>query len=223
MFNHITPAKPFIDLETTTIDGSRWYVSPDGTFPSVTTVLSRGEKPWLEAWRNRIGHENATQETERAAARGTAIHEMCEQYLLNTDVQEIRTGKHAIQVRLFNQIRMALVKSVDNIRAQEVALWSKTLRLAGRTDCIAEYHGKLSIIDFKTSKRVKGEDYIQDYFLQSTAYALMYNEMFNENIEDIVIIITSEDGLMPTVFTKKIAPYIAPLMERIEKFNSEQT
>ena len=220
MFNYVTPTITYPEPQTTTINGSRWYITPDGTFPSVTTMLSYEVKPWFEQWKSRVGAKEARKESDRASIRGTAVHKMCELYLQNKDPDDIMRGQQRDYIRLFNQIKMALNKRINNIRAQELALWSKTLNLAGRTDCIAEYDGKLSVIDFKTAKNVKGEETVQDYFLQSTAYALMYHEMYGERIDNIVVIITAGTGLMPTVFIKQIDPYIEPLIIRSDKFLS---
>jgi genome maintenance exonuclease 1 len=95
---------------------------------------------------------------------------------------------------LFNLIKPAL-DNIDNITAIETPLWSKILGLAGRTDCIAEYNGKLSIIDFKASTKEKRKQDIENYFLQATAYALMYQERTGVIIENFVILIACEDGL----------------------------
>ena len=97
-------------------------------------------------------------------------------------------------------------------------MFSKQLKLAGTTDCIAEYNGVLSIIDFKTSNNNKPESMIQDYFKQCTAYAIMYNELYGETIENIVILMTVEKGMVPLVFQKPIDAYIEPLLRDIKIF-----
>lgn len=219
MFTYKVDTPEFQDISTVTKKGSRWYNTPNGPYPSVTTILSHGgDKQWLADWRNMLGPKKADKESKRCADRGTAVHEMCELFLMNKDVDEVVRGRQREHVALFNQIRMALRK-IDQIRAQEVALWSDQFKIAGRVDCIAEYNGTLSVIDFKTSNGMKDESMIEDYFLQCTAYALMYFELYNEPIEDIVVIITSEKGLMPLVFKRKIDDYVAPLLARVNKFH----
>lgn len=217
MFDYKDDAPNFIDLETTSIKGRRWYKTPGGTYPSVTTILSHGEKKWLKDWQNMLGKKKADKEQKRCADRGSAVHLMCERYLQNDNTDDIIKGQPREYVALFNQIKFAL-KKINNIRAQEVALWSDDFGIAGRVDCIAEYDGKLSIIDFKTSNGLKDESMIGDYFLQCTAYALMYFEQYEEPIEDIVVIITAEKGLMPLVYRRKIDDYVAPLLAKINTF-----
>ncbi len=218
MFTHITPTIPTSDIETTEIKSGRWYITPQGTFPSVTTVLGKKPKPALENWKNMLGPVKAKKETDRCSARGTAVHEMCERYINNVHPEDIIKGHTRDDIKLFNQIKLGLNKHVDNVYTQEVALWSETLMLAGRTDLIAEYDGILSVVDFKTSNNLKEENTIEDYFLQCTAYAIMFNEMFDIHIEDIVVIITTEKGLMPQIYKKKIYDYIDPLVQRIDEF-----
>ena len=217
MFTHLNQIKVH-DINTTTIKGQRWYVAPNGTYPSVTTVLGQKEKPALENWKNMLGPQKAKKETDRAAERGSAVHLMCEKYLNNEDPADIIKGQPREYISLFNQIKFGLNKRVNNIYAQEIALWSDSLMLAGRTDCISEYDGVLSVVDFKTSTNEKKEDYIEDYFIQCTAYALMFNEMYDIPIEDIVVIITSEKGLMPQIYKKKIDDYVEPLIQRLDDF-----
>lgn len=194
----------------------RWYTTPEGNeYASVTTILGHGEKQWLEDWRNMLGEKKADREKKRASERGTAVHEMAEKYLLNEDNPS--KGYKAEHTKLFNQIKMRLNK-VDNIMAQEVALYSDLLRIAGTVDCVAEYEGVLSIIDFKTSNNNKTEDMVEDYFLQCTAYSIAFAEMYGEIIEDIVVLIAVEKGMMPMVFKRNINEFIEPLQQRINTF-----
>lgn len=200
-------------------DGKRWYVTPEGNkYPSMTTVLGHGEKQWLTDWRNMLGHDKAKKETERAAERGTAVHAMMEKFLDNQD--NVTKGHQADHIRRFNQLKYCL-KRVNNIRAMETCLWSDRLRLAGRVDLVAEYDGVLSVIDFKTSNNVKTDDMVQDYFLQCTGYALMFEEIYDIPIDDICILMCVEKGMVPMVWRKKIDDYIKPLLHRINTYYSE--
>ena len=140
---------------------------------------------------------------------------MAERYL-NNEADPTRDQPNEY-VRLFNQLRYGL-KGIDNIRIQEIPLYSDELRVAGRTDCIAEYRGVLSVIDFKTSNGNKDEGMIEDYFLQETFYALAFYEQYGEEIDQIVTIVTVEKGAVPLVFKKPITPYIVPLIKRIAEF-----
>lgn len=215
IFTHLRPP-PFVELDSKTINGQRWYTTPNGVkYASVTTILGIEKKPWLENWKKALGPFKSAKETKRCADRGTSIHCITEKYLKN---QEDPTLNESLSnKKLFNQLKLRL-NNINNIRAQEIPLYSHTLHIAGRVDCVADYDNILSIIDFKTSTNDKLEHMIQDYFLQSTAYALMYDELFDEFIEDIVILIAVEKGIMPLVFKRKIDEYVEPLLRRINKF-----
>lgn len=215
-FNTIGVPHDLGDITRQMRGGQRWYNCPNGqSYPSVTTVLGHGEKPWLTDWRNMLGDKKADAEQKRAAERGTAVHEMAEKYLMNDE--NPTKGYKADHARLFNQLKVRLNK-IDNIRAQELFMYSEQLRLAGTVDCIGEYEGVLSVIDFKTSNNNKNEDMVHDYFLQCTAYAIMYFEHYGEPIEDIVVGIAVEKGMVPMVYKKKIDDYVEPLLQRINTF-----
>lgn len=219
MFTHINTPE-YEELTSRMRRGQRWYKTPEGNeYPSVTTVLGCEPKPAIEAWKQALGNKRAKSEMERCSARGTAVHEMCEFYLNNED--SVTEGRDKTLIRLFNKMKMRL-KKIDNIRVQEVPMYSDTLKIAGRVDCVGEYDGVLSIIDFKTADRPKTEDMIEDYFIQCTAYAIMYSEMFEEAIDDIVVIIAAENGAMPQVFKRKIDDYVKPLLKKIRKFYGDQ-
>ena len=216
MFTHVEiPELPKI-IQKNKVNGKRYYVTPDGNeYPSVTTVLGDKEKPWLEDWRKMLGDNKAKKETKRCADRGTAIHEMAEKYLNNEDFK-LRDYKPEY-VKDFNKLKMKLNK-IDNIRGQEVGLYSDRLKIAGTVDCVAEFDGLLSIIDFKTSTNNKTKDMIDDYFKQCTAYAIAWHERTGEAIEDITIIIAVERSLMPLVYTDKIENWIPALLNDITQF-----
>ena len=216
MFVHLdTPNIP--EIKAKTINGVRHYTTPEGlVYPSVTTVLGQKEKPWLENWRQMLGPQKAAKETKRCAERGNNIHELVERYLKNEDENFIREYNFE-HVRGFNQLKMRLNK-IDNIRAQELAIWSDQLKVAGRVDCVGEYDGVLSIIDFKTSNNNKTDEMVEDYFLQCTAYAIMWFERTGESIEDITILMSVEKGIVPLIFQDKIDKYVKPLLTRIKNY-----
>lgn len=222
MFVHLPlPVLPVLDVQQSAT-GKRFYVTPTGNkYPSITTLLGEKEKPQLTNWRNMLGPQKADKETKRCADRGTAIHEMVEKYLNNQQYPEFTYDYKQEYVSGFNQLRMRLNK-INNIRVQEAALYSNVLKVAGRVDCIGEYEGVLSVIDFKTATKNKERDMIEDYFLQTTAYAIMWHELTNEPIEDIVILIATEKGLAPLVFKEKIDKYVKPLLKRINEYYRKQ-
>ena len=182
-------------------------------------MLGHKEKPFLADWRKMLGDKKADKEMKRCADRGTAVHELIEKYLDNTE--DFTRGYRPDYVKGFNQLKFQLNR-VDNIRLQEAALFSDQLRIAGRVDCIGEYNGVLSVIDFKTSNNNKNKDMIDDYFLQCTFYALAWFELTGEPIEDIVILMTVEKGMVPLVFKEKITNYIAPLLKRIDEYYKDK-
>jgi genome maintenance exonuclease 1 len=212
------PPKSLPDLKSETFpDGKRYYTLEDGTrLPSVTTVLGAQKKAGIMAWRKKVGEEEANRVSRIATGRGTSVHTLCENYLNNDDLGSAMPDA----LEMFLSIKPVLNR-IDNIHYQECALWSKQLEMAGRVDCIGEFDGKLSVIDFKTSKRIKTEAHIEDYFWQTTAYALMYEEMIGTPIDDIVIIMAVEND-QPLVFKQKTSDHIHGLVKAIQYYKEEQ-
>jgi genome maintenance exonuclease 1 len=209
--NIITPA----DITTSETPRGRFYNTPCGPLPSITTVLGSEVKPAIQNWRNALGEAEANRRTKRASDRGSAVHAMIENYLKN-EQQDSSAYSHN-DVAQFNSLRLHLNK-INVVHAQEIPLWSESLGVAGRVDCIGEYNGIPAIIDFKTSNNPKTEAMIQDYFMQTTAYAIMVYEMYGIEISNVVILMAVENDLVPLVFKKQIYPYVEPLQERISKF-----
>jgi len=178
------------------IDG--FYQTPDGTFPSVTSVVGWKKTQFFAQWR-----KNNPKEARRTVNRGVRLHSLLESYVLNTP--DCTKSVDPYTLDLFYQIQSEVDK-IDNIRGVESFLWSKTLGLAGRTDCVAEYDGVLSIIDFKGSTRPKQEKDIENYFLQGTAYAIMWEEMTGQKVDQLVILISCDEGEVQ-VFKKDINQY----------------
>lgn len=192
IFKHLLV--PRSELKTETIDSQRYYLLPDGTrLKSVTTVLSEKlDKTSLLEWRAKVGEEEAKRISTQASRRGTAIHNIAERYVLNEE-KYYSDKEMPINIESFKPIQKVLDKHVDNILGVELPLWSKALGVAGRTDLVAEYDNKASIIDFKTSKKIKKEQWIENYFLQSTIYSMMFERMYSISIPQIVVIITVDD------------------------------
>lgn len=216
MFTYCPP-KPLQDLKSTTFpDGKRYYSLPDGTrLPSVTTVLGAQKKQSIMAWRKRVGEEVANKISKKATGRGTNVHTLCERYLNNKGTGDMMPDAKEMFVALKPELNR-----IDNIWYQEQALWSKQLGMAGRCDCIAEFDGVLSIIDFKTSSKIKTKEMIEDYFAQCTAYSLMLEEMIGTPVDQIVVMMSVEDN-PPLIFIEKTEDHIDGLVEAI-KFYREQ-
>jgi genome maintenance exonuclease 1 len=216
MFNYCPPKEiPKIESQTFP-DGKRYYVTPEGKkLPSVTTVVGAQKKEAIMAWRRRVGDEVANKISRQATSRGTNMHTLCEYYLNNEPKPPGTVMPDAKE--MFISIK-PLLNKINNIHYQEVGLWSSQLGLAGRVDCIGEYEGKLSVIDFKTSKKAKDRDSILDYFWQTTAYALMYEELVGQPIDELVIIMAVQDA-PPLVFREKTQDHIEGLVKAIDFYH----
>jgi len=178
-------------------DGTRVYKTPSGrAYPSVTTVTGLHSAKGIAEWRKRVGNEEANKISGRASARGTRIHSLCESYLRGEP-----TNPDIFDTEMFGSITDWL-SEIDNIHALEDPLYSDYLEVAGTVDCIAEFQGKLSVIDFKTSSKPKDRDDIHNYFMQTAAYAVAFEERTGIPIGRLVIIM-AVDSDDPRLFIEK--------------------
>ena len=215
-FDHVKLNVELPDITTESIKGKRFYVTPEGNkYPSITTVLSDRNKEGIRKWRESVGNDVANQVMRQAASRGTAVHTLIENYLNNEELSK----QGVLPVALFATIKSEL-DNINNIRIQEGGLYSNKLGVAGRVDCIAEYKGKISVIDFKTSTKEKKEEWVENYFIQGSAYCEMYEERFLQPIEQVVILIVTEDGAVQT-FIKDKRDYLPLLKTAIKEFNEK--
>ena len=196
MFNHIHLELPKLK-RVTSEDGTRVYETPTGKkYPSVTTVTGLLKKKAILEWRKRVGEEEANRISSTAARRGTRLHTLCEKHLLNENVTV-----NMFDTEMWNNVKPHL-SDINNIHALESSLYSNHLEVAGTVDCIAEYKGKLSVIDFKTSKRLKTRDDIHDYFIQCSAYAVAFEEMTGKPVSRLVVIM-GVDNEQPLIFQER--------------------
>ena len=200
------------ELKEVQQNNKRFYQTPEGIFPSVTTVVGFEKQQFFAEWRKKN-----PEESKRVTGRGTEFHSLIEKYLNNETIDYDNLNSNI--KFLFSQLKPELDK-LDNIIALETPLWSKILGLAGRTDCIAEYDGKLSIIDFKASSKEKREKDIDNYFMQATAYALMFQERTGTIIDNFAILISCEDG-MKQVFEGNPMKYVKDLKKTIVKYRKQ--
>ena len=215
MYNHKTINLP--EIKATTTDGVRLYETPEGNkYPSITTVLSVRNKKGLFEWRKRVGDDVANYVARKAATRGTHVHHMCEDYI-NNDFDEEKHKKKFLPYVLFNQLRESVLQKIDNVNAQECGLYSDKYKVAGRVDCIAEYEGKLSIIDFKTSSKERSDDWNESYYIQASAYAEMFEERTGITIDQVVILVVTEDGVVQE-FVKNKKEYLPLLSDVIKEW-----
>ena len=216
MFNHVgVKLQP---ITATNKDGVRLYATPEGNkYPSITTVLSVRNKKGLMEWRKRVGNDVANNIARTAANRGTKVHQMCEDYLNNMqrdfpDKWGEHKKKNFLPWCMFSQLKDQVLLNVNNIYAQEAGLYSDKYKVAGRVDCIAEYNGVLSIIDFKTSTKERSDEWNENYYIQCSAYAEMYEERTGTEIDQIVILCVTEDGTVQE-FVKEKFDYLDALVE----------
>ena len=215
-FDHVKLNVELPDITTESIKGKRFYVTPEGNkYPSITTVLSDRNKEGIIKWRESVGNDVANQVMRQAASRGTAVHTLIENYLNNEELSK----QAVLPVALFVTMKSEL-DNINNIRIQEGGLYSDKLGVAGRVDCIAEYKGKISVIDFKTSTKEKKEEWVENYCIQGSAYCEMYEERFLQPIEQVVILIVTEDGAVQT-FIKDKRDYLPLLKTAIKEFNEK--
>ena len=223
MFKHNPVSLPEIKAKTT--DGVRLYETPEGNkYPSITTVLSARNKKGLFEWRKRVGEDVANHIARTAAARGTKVHHMCEDYLNNVHLEWPekwdKHKKHFLPYALFKVFREQALCHIDHIYAQEAGLYSDKYKVAGRVDCIADYKGKLSIIDFKTSTKERIDAWNENYYIQGSGYAEMFGERTGIIVEQVVILVVTEDGTVQE-FVKQKHDYIGPLIETINEWREK--
>lgn len=185
-FNRIEHVFP--TLKQINGDGGRLYETSEGrAYPSVTSITGLQSKQAIAEWRARVGAEVANQISGRALARGNQIHKLCEHYLLNEGDQSDDFSREE-----FSKL-VPVLNRINNIHCLETRLHSHHLEAAGTVDCIAEFDGKLSVIDFKTSSKMKTEKDVPQYWMQTAAYAVMFEELTGIPITRTLIIMSVAD------------------------------
>lgn len=205
-FKHI-PHLYLPPLKDETTETGRTYITPEGNrYPSVTTVLTAGsDMKWLEEWKKRVGEDQVKKVQTMASRRGSAVHEIAEKYLKNDP--DYRKGQMPFNLFSFDDIRPILDANVGLIAGLEIPLYSDQLKVAGRSDCVAKWNGIWSIIDFKTSKKIKTKQDVTNYFLQESCYSHMFYERTGWKIPQIVTVM-AVDHEAPIVFVEKAEDYI---------------
>lgn len=210
MFNHV-PVE-IGKLVQVNARGGRYYETPSGAkYPSVTSVTRLHNQESIQAWKDKVGEEEANKISRRALARGNTIHSLAEKYLLNEgDKSDDFTRSD------FGQM-IPYLNKINNIHCLETQLYSDHLQTAGTVDCIGEYDGKLTVIDFKTSAKLKKREWVKDYFMQCSAYAVMYEERTGTPIERLLLIINVEDEGVQLMDGKR-DDYIGDFLDLRETF-----
>jgi genome maintenance exonuclease 1 len=219
-FNHVELNLPKLERET--IDGVRYYKVPETDelkrLVSITSVISHYKKDFFDKWRKRVGVEEADKITRKATSRGTDFHTLTENYFYN--IPELPKVQPLSEM-LFKVARPTLDR-INNIRALEGSLYSTYLGIAGTVDCIAEFDGELSIIDFKTSAKPKPREWIDGYFVQCCAYACMLHELTGLSVKKFVIIMACENGEVEIYEERDKQKYVKMLVQYIKKFVNDK-
>ena len=209
------------DIQHADVNGVRHYKTPSGEpYPSVTSVLRETkDTEALDAWRERIGEAEAQRIMEEAANRGSHMHALIEKHHINGgSVTDEMKAEHEDGYGYYMKM-LPLLSNFGEIKANEIALWSDNLKVAGRCDCIAEYKGELSIIDYKSSRAQKRADWIEDYFLQCTLYSMMLYELTGIAAKKIVVLISPETGKAQE-FIRDTKYYVRKAMSRVRLYHN---
>jgi len=213
-FNHV--GNSLQDLQTENINGKRHYVTPQGNkYLSITSLLSNLSAKGISEWRKRVGEAEANKITRQASGRGTRLHTLCEQYIENKE--SFLEDALPDVVDMFHSINPFLDR-IDNVHVVEGALYSDELGVAGRTDLIAEFDGYLSVIDYKSSRKVKNWEMCHSYFMQGAFYAYAYEELTGIPLNNIVIIMAVESD-KPLLFRETKNRWLSPLKQVITKYS----
>jgi len=217
MFNHVDHGITLPKMTRKTTEKGRKYFTPEGNaYPSITTVLSVLSKDSIMRWRKRVGEEEANKISHQAASRGTSVHKLAEDYLDNVSDWDAKAMPNNLYS--FSHLKDIIDKRVNNIWFQEEFLYSDKLRCAGQVDCIAEFDGELSIIDFKTARKPKKVEWITNYFIQASFYAAAFYERTGIPIKKGVILITVDHN-EPQIFVVNTYDYLPLFLDVREKYN----
>lgn len=209
------------EMSVDTLPTGRTYHTPDGSFPSLTTILGKtsANQVWLQKWKERVGEEEAARISKEATDRGTWVHEIAERHFNGEDVYATMSNLPRDVRQMSTDLIKIVETGLEDVWGQEQILWSSKYKYAGRTDMVGVWKGVPSIIDFKTSKKPKTGSQIRDYFIQCCGYAVAHNEMFGTGIKSIVVAITI-DGKEPQLFEKSAVPYLSELKYRRSLYDS---
>ena len=209
----------FGNLSQFLIEGVRHYGVDDQTvYPSVTSVISHQSRERIAAWRAKVGVEEANKKSKRATTRGTRCHKVWEVYLRNEDYKSLKEYENPLVQLMFAASKSYLDKRIDNIYQQETRMFSRRLCLAGTVDLICEVDGELAIVDFKTAEKEKPEEWLEDYFVQLSAYWAMFSEATGVVPKKLVVFLVAEDGNVQIVERTNIMDYLNTLKDYVSQF-----
>ena len=214
------------DLRRVKNELGRFYLDSKGQeVPSVTNVLSStSDKSGIDEWKRRVGHEEAERILQESSSIGSNVHNALEKYLQDKEWEIVNDGSYIskISILILKTFINNLVNDIDEVWGLESGLILDGL-YAGTADCIGVYNGKESLIDFKTAKKVKPKEWIEDYFLQCAAYANAHNVMYDSKIEQIVILMVdrNQEYKKFIVNNREFDHYTNKWKQRLIKFHNE--
>ena len=225
VFKHDKIDLGYTDMIAHTTESGRVYEHPveRKNYPSITTVLSILSEDSIAKWRKKVGNKEADRISSIASTRGTAVHELIEQYIDNESMNDLKTKFNPNVVQSFLSVKEILDERIGKVYGQELPLYSDHLCVAGRVDCVAEFDGKISIIDFKTSRKPKKRNWIQQYFMQEAAYAIMWEERTGMPITQLVTIVSVDEMTFngspgQQVFVEHRDTHTTKLLETIDEY-----
>ena len=214
------------NLERVEENDMRFYKdSNNDLVPSVTTVLdATGDKSGITEWRRKVGPAQADAIVQESTLIGSAVHEAIENYLLGKSWSNFTEDRNGFLAKsISSKFISSCLNGIDEVWGLESGLILDGL-YAGTADCIGVYKGLPAIIDFKTAKKLKRKDWIEDYFLQCSAYANAHNVMFETSINDLVILMVDRDLLFKEFHIKKdeFSLYTDKWKKRLIKFHNRR-
>ena len=220
MFNQCEQYRnEFKEMERIYLDEMRYYkVEGDLSYPSITSVISFINRNKFAEWRARVGNEEANKISKQATTRGTKFHRVAEVYLQNGDYKSLPEWNTPLVQLMFSAAKKHLDDRINNIYQQETHMFTKKLCLAGTVDLICEVDGELSIVDFKTSKEEKPLEWLEDYFVQLSAYWAMFAEKTGVTPKKLVVFLVAENGDVQIVEKTNVIDYLTKLQDYVSRF-----
>jgi len=221
MSKFIQELVPFVKLQKTTdeVTGVRTYLTPNGkNYPSITTILSADKKKiaQINAWRQRVGKDVAKKIVAKASKRGKSLHTEIEDYIL-----EGETSHNSFS--LFPIVKPVIDANLGTIYGVEKGVYSHRLKCAGTFDCFAQWAGVNSLIDWKSSKKMKQKSWIENYLLQASFYSMCIWELKQIKIKQIVILIGVDGERTPQLFVEQTSNYIDKVISTIKMYYKDHS
>jgi hypothetical protein len=219
MFVHCDDYKGmFKEIPRLMEDNVRYYDVGNVCYPSVTSVISFISRKKFADWRARVGEAAANKKTKHATTRGTKLHKVLEVYIDNGDYQTLDEYQSPLIQLMFKAAKSQLDSRLNTIYQQETNMSSDRLCLAGTVDLICEVDGELSIVDFKTSEKEKPEEWLEDYFVQLSAYWAMFSEKTGVVPKKLVVFLVAENGDVQIVERTNVMNYLTKLQDYATQF-----